>query len=175
MLFKALLKRLNGGTDTSSTKASSSHRRFSQLTYEKYSNLPELLLKLLRYEPAPTPGTCKELKPTMQAHRVFPALEVIERSGMPPQQQGPFIDALRYYNESPDWSIREKSSKALSLIVEEKGFVDEVRGLLTPAWKTQNALHGRLLRLRFLLTRHEAPFFGELLSRYQSLRACPRY
>ena len=163
MLFKALLKRLNGGTDTSSTKASSSHRRFSQLTYEKYPNLPDLLLKLLRHEPAPTQDTYKELKPTMQAHRVFPALEVIERSGIPPQQQGPFLDALRYYNESPDWSIREKASKALSLIVEEKGFVDEVRGLLTPDWKTQNALHGRLLRLRSFLARYEAPLFGEAL------------
>ena len=165
MLFKALLKRLNGGTDTLSTKASSSHRRFSQLTYAKYPNLPDLLLKLLRHGPAPTPGTCKELKTTLQAHRVFPALEVIERSGIPPQQKGPFLDALRYYNESPDWSIREKASKALSLIVEEKGFVDEVRGLLTPDWKTQNTLHGRLLRLRFLLARYEAPLFGELLSR----------
>ena len=165
MLFKALLKRLNGGTDTSSTKASSSHRRFSQLTYEKYPNLPDLLLTLLRHGPAPTPGTCKEPKPTMQAHRVFPALEVIERSGIPPQHQGPFLDALRYYNESPDWSIREKASQALSLIVEEEGFVDEVRGLLAPDWNTQNALHGRLLRLRFLLARYEAPLFGELLSR----------
>ena len=175
MLFKALLKRLNGGTDTSSTKASSSHRRFSQLTYEKYPNLPDLLLKLLRYEPAPSPSIGKELKPTTQAHRVFPALEVIERSGMPPQQQDPFLDALSHYNESPDWSIREKASKALSLIVEEKDFVDEVRGLLTPEWKTQNALHGRLLRLRFLLARYEAPLFGDLLSRYQSFRACLRY
>ena len=165
MLFKALLKRLNGGTDTTSTKASSSHRRFSQLTYEKYPNLPDLLLKLLRHGPAPTSGTCKELKPTMQAHRVFPALEVIERSGIPHQQQGPFLDALRYYNESPDWSIREKVSKTLSLIAEEKGFVDEVRGLLTPDWKTQNVLHGRLLRLRCLLARYEAPLFGELLGR----------
>lgn len=165
MLFKALLKRLNGGTDTSSTKASSSHRRFSQLTYEKYPNLPDLLLTLLRHGPDPTPGTCKELKPTMQAHRVFPALQVIERSGIPPQHQGSFLDALRYYNESPDWSIREKASQALSLIVEDKSFVDEVRGLLAPDWKTQNALHGRLLRLRFLLARCEAPLFGELLSR----------
>ena len=165
MLFKALLKRLNGGTDTSSTKASSSHRRFSQLTYEKYPNLPDLLLNLLRHGPALTPGTCKELKPTMQAHRVFPAFEVIERSGIPPQQQGPFLDALHYYNESPEWSIREKAAKSLSLTVEEKKFVDEVRGLLAPDWKTQNVLHGRLLRLRLLLARHEAPLFGELLSK----------
>ena len=165
MLFKALLKRLNGGTDTSSTKASSSHRRFSQLTYEKYANLPELLLKLLRHEPNQIPITDKALQPTMQVQRVFTALEVIERSGIPVQQQGAFLDALRYYNESPDWSIREKSAKALSLMADEKDFVEEVRSLLTPSWKTQNALHGRLLRLRFLLARYEAPLFGELLSK----------
>lgn len=164
MLFKALLKRLNGGTDTSSAKTSSSHRRFSQLTYEKYSNLPDLLLRLLRRTPIQTQVTGRELYPTMQAHRVFPALEVIERSGIPSQHQGPFRDALQYYNESPDWSIREKAAKALSLIVDERSIVKEVTGLLSPNWRSQNALHGRLLRLRFLIARNEAPLYGELLS-----------
>ena len=164
MLFKALLKRLNGGTDTSSTKASSSHRRFSHLTYEKYPNLPVLLLRLLR-QPLDQTQVPSKIHPTMQAHRVFPALEVIERSGIPSQHQGIFLDTLRYYNESPDWSIREKSAKALSFIVDESNIIDEVRSLLAPNWKTQNALHGRLLRLRFLLARNEAPLFGDLLSK----------
>lgn len=165
MLFKALLKRLNGGTDTSSTKVSSSHRRFSQLTYEKYPNLPDLLLRLLRRTPTQDPITGENLHSTLQAHRVFPALEVIERSGVPSQQQGSFVDALRYYNESADWSIREKAAKALSLIVDEESIVEEVTSLLAPNWKSLNALHGRLLRLRLLLARNEAPVFGELLSK----------
>ena len=165
MLFKALLKRLNGGTDTTSTKASSSHRRFSQLTYDKYPILPNLLLQLLRPTPNQTQVTGRELYPTMQAHRVYPALEVIERSGIPSQYQGAFLDALRYYNESADWSIREKAAKALSLIVDEKSIVKEVTSLLTPNWISQNALHGRLLRLRFLLARNEGPLYGELLSK----------
>ena len=164
MLFKALLKRLNGGTDTSSTKASSSHRQFSQSTYQKYPNLPNLLLRLLG--PTTTNQTSDtDLHPRIQAHRVFPALEVIERSGIPTQHQGPFLGALRYYNESPDWSIREKAAKALSLIVGEGSIVTEVRSLLAPNWKSQNELHGRLLCLRFLLARNEAPLFDELLSK----------
>lgn len=165
MLFKALLKRLNGGTDTASNKVSSSHRRFSQLTYEKYPNLPDLLLRLLRRTPIQTPVTGKVLNPMMQAHRVFPALELIERSGIPSQQLGPFLDALQYYNESPDWSIREKAAKALSFIVDDKGIIEEFMSLLAPNWENQNALHGRLLRLRFLLARNEAPLSGELLGK----------
>ena len=165
MLFRALLKRLNGGTDTSSTKASSSHRRFSKATYEKYPNLPDLLLRLLRRGPVQDEVTSRELYPTMQAHRVFPVLEVIERFGLPSQHHNSFLDALRYYNESPDWSIREKSAKALSLVVDEKNILVEVMSLLAPNWHSQNALHGRLLRLRFLLARNEAPLFGELLSK----------
>lgn len=165
MLFKALLKRLNGGTDTSSTKASSSHRRFSQLTYEKYPNLPDLLLRLLRRTPTQDPITEEKLHSDLQAHRVFSALEVIERSGVPSQQQGSFVDALRYYNESADWSIREKAAKALSLIVDEESIVEEVMSLLAHNWKSLNALHGRLLRLRLLLARNEAPVFGEFLSK----------
>lgn len=165
MLFKALLKRLNGGTDTSSTKASSSQRRFSQLTYGKYPNLPDLLLRLLRRVPSQAQVSGRDLHPAVQAHRVFPALEVIERFGIPSQHQGPILDALHYYNESPDWSIREKAAKALSLIVDEAGLIEEVTSLLAPTWKTQNALHGRLLRLRFLLARNQAPLFGKMLSK----------
>lgn len=165
MLFKALLKRLNGGTDTSSTRASSAHRRFSQLTYEKYPNLPNLLLRLLRQTPSHTQADDRKSHPTMEAHWVFPAIEVIERSGLPSQHRNEFLDALRYYNDSPDWSIREKAAKALSLIVDENRVVEEVKSLLTPNWESQNALHGRLLCLRFLLARNEAPLFGELLSK----------
>lgn len=164
MLFKALLKRLNGGTDTSSTKASSSHRRFSQLIYKKYPNLPDLLLRLLIQTPTQTQVAGREINLTMQAHRVFPALEVIESFGTPSQHHGPFFDALLHYNESQDWSIREKAAKALSLLVDETSIVEEVTSLLTPSWKSQNELHGRLLRLRLLLARNEAPLFGELLS-----------
>ncbi len=165
MLFKALLKRLNGGTDTSSTKVSSAYRRFSQLTYKKYPNLPDLLLRLLCRDPIQVQVTGAILHPTMQAHRVFPALEVIERFGIPSQHQGTFFDALLYYNESSDWSIREKAAKALSLIVDETALVEEITSLLEPDWKSQNALHGRLLRVRFLLARNETPLFGEVLGK----------
>ena len=96
---------------------------------------------------------------------MFPALEVIERSGIPPQDRGAFLDALHRYNESPDWSIREKAAKALSLIVDERSIWNEVRMLLVPNWESENELHGRLLCLRFLLARNEAPLFGELLSK----------
>ena len=165
MLFKALLKRLNGGTDTSSIKASSSHRRFSLLTYEKYPNLPDLLLRLLCQDPAKTQAIGSVPHPTVQAQRVFPTLEVIERFGIPSQHQGPILNALHYYNESPIWPIREKAAKTMALIVDESGIVEEVMSLLAPNWVTQNALHGRLLRLRFLLARNEAPLFGDLLSK----------
>lgn len=101
----------------------------------------------------------------MQAHKVFPALEVIERFGIPSQHHGQFFDALQYYNESQDWSIREKAAKALSLVVDETSIVEEVTSLLHPSWISQNALHGRLLRLRFLIARNEAPLFGDLLSK----------
>ena len=168
MLFKALLKRLNGGTDTSSNKVSSSRRRFSLLTYEKYPNLPNLLVRLLRRHHAQVQLTGKELQEAVEAHRVFPALEVIERFGIPIQHHGAVLDALCYYNESPNWSIREKAARSLSLIVGETRILEEATSLLAPDFKTQNALHGRLLQLRFMLARNEAPFFGELLSKLQS-------
>lgn len=164
MLFKALLKRLNGGTDTASTKASSSHRRLSHLMYEKYPNLPDLLMRLLRQE-LPEPLICRgEPRAAMQAQRVFPALEVIESSGIPRKYKVEILHALWFYSESCDWSIREKAAKTLSFVLDNANMIEEITRLLSTNFKSQNALHGKLLCLRFLLSRNQAPLFGNQIS-----------
>jgi len=158
MLFKALLRRLNGGTDTASTKIPSSHRQSSHLVYEKYTNIPILILRLLQIELSPNG------RGAVQAHKVFPALEIIERSGMPLQYQAEITEALWYYARSPDWSIREKAAKALSCVLGDRDLYKEAKATLTPSNGTsQNALHGRLLCLRFLLAQAEMPLRVEAL------------
>ncbi len=158
MLFKALLRRLNGGTDTASTKVTSSHRQSSQLVYEKYPNIPILVLRLLQH------GSSQNGHPSAQAHKIFPALEIIERSGIPLHYQAEVTEALFHHAESPDWCIREKAAKALSYILGDQNLYEEAKAILTrPNLSSQNALHGRLLCLQFLIARAEVPLFGEIL------------
>ena len=167
MLFKALIRRLNGGTDTHSTKVSSSHRRSSHLAYQKYPNLPGLILKLLYNGNQPQPRVEMDNDSTssvMKAQSIFAALEVVEQSGMPPTCTEAVRSAICLYAESPDWSLREKAAKALSLVIDDREIEEESVDLLSLVGRPHNAQHGRLLRLRFLLRRVRAPLTGKMLS-----------
>lgn len=162
MLLKALLSRLNGGTDTSSTRVSSSHRRFSRLTYEKFPNLPELILKLLRSQPRG--GDQKENHSILHAQRVFPALEILERFGLPSIHQIEIETAIKHHLEGSFWSIREKAARALALTLDSDAVADEAERLLSPDWFSQNALHGRLLVLRYFIARNNLLLFNQMPS-----------
>ena len=158
MLFKALLRRLNGGTDTASTKIPSSHRQSSKLVYERFSNIPELILRLLQHRQV-NDGPLAE-----PAHKIFPALEIIERSGIPSQHEAKVQELLRQYTESPDWSIREKAAKAQSRSLTNPNIYLEASAILNShAPMSQCALHGRLLFLKSLIVGAEVPVWGERL------------
>ena len=172
MLFKALLRRLNGGTDTSSTKVTSAYRRSSHLIYQKYPNLSRSILKLLsdsnhsRSWPLESDAQRRTIPSAMKAQSVFAALEVIERSGIPSSCETEVRAAIWHLAESPDWSLREKAAKALSLLIDDHDIERQCLNLLSPQWASQNVLHGRLLCLRFLFSRLTTPQISETLSRF---------
>ncbi|KAL6716949.1 hypothetical protein ACLMJK_004862 [Lecanora helva] len=171
MLFKALIRRLNGGTDTSSTKASASHRRSSALAYQKYPSLSKLVVELLNSSDrlvieAVEWGASSTIK---TAQKVYAALEVIERSGLPPSERANVEASVWRHAQSPDWSIRDKAAKTLSLITEDRDIGRSCEPLLLIGWKSQNELHGKLLYLQFLLKRNARPQTGQLLRMYEQL------
>lgn len=157
MLFRALLSRLNGGTDAYSTRASSTHRRFSRQSYEKYPNLPNLIVNLLSQHSMvalnaiPSEGDSVSL--SLQAQKVYPALEILERSGLPSEQRTTIREAIRLHMEGPVWAIRQKAAKASALILDEAEFTDEIKRLLESKAASQNAVHGHLLYVRFIIAR----------------------
>ena len=159
MLFKALIRRLNGGTDTSSTKVTSSYRRSSALTYGRYTNLPDIVVELLCncLPSIPTSIDIAQIggHSAIYAHKVFPAMEILERSGLPSKHGKAILAALRQFMESFDWLVREKAAKTLSYVLDERDLVAEADKLLSPNWQSQNALHGRLLCLRYLFSRSD--------------------
>ena len=171
MLFKALLRRVNGGTDPASTKVSSSRRQSSGVAYEKYSNLPDLVLRLLYsgcqlFRSAPlAKAVGREISSEMTAQSVYAALEVIERVGVPRAHKAKVLDAMKYYSEGSDWAIRDKAAKALSTVINDQDIESEVDRLLSPSWMSQNFLHGRLLCLKHLLSRTDVPLTGGSISK----------
>ena len=164
MLFKALVRRLNGGTDTASTKVKSSYRHSSYLIYQRYPNIPSLLLKLLCNE---LPSTARSFNVTQhdgysvrRAHKVFPAMELLETLGLPNECGEMILEAIWQYMESFDWAIREKAAKALSRLFDGKDLISDAIKLLSPDRPSQNALHGRILCLQHLLSRDDVPLIG---------------
>ncbi|KAL9102416.1 MAG: hypothetical protein Q9163_002437 [Psora crenata] len=152
MLIKALLNRIEGGRNISSTRTSSSNRAFSRLTYDTFTNLPDLTLGLLCSDLTDS-GRSNGAGGALQAQKVFPALEVVERFGLPVKYRARIMEAMVYHLEGPVWALRDKAAKALSLIAEESELLNLMSGLLSKDWSSQNALHGRLLHLRWLLGR----------------------
>lgn len=156
MLFRALSSRMHGGTDAASTRISSNHRRFSKLVYEKYQNLPELILGLLisrLKETGHMNGESRLLAHSLEAQRVLPALEIIERSGLPSKNTADIQYFLRQHMRSPIWAIREKSAKTLAAVVQDGDLVAEIQDFLRAGRTGQNALHGSLLCVRYMTAR----------------------
>lgn len=168
MLFRALLSRLNGGTDAYSTRASSPHRRFSKQSYEKYPNLPNLIVKLLSQHSMvaldAVPSEEVSVSLSLQAQKVYPALEILERSGMPSEQSTTIREAIRLHMEGPVWAIRQKAAKTSALILDEAEFTDEIERLLESKAASQNALHGHLLYVRFIIARIGPKTVGQYLN-----------
>lgn len=163
--MKALITRMNDGTNTLSSKAPSSHRRVSSQVYEKYPNVPDLLLRLLTHEDViDSERLHKEVAVPdtllSQAQHVFPALEIIEQSGIPTRYYTEIWQASWNHLEGPVWAIRDKAAKALSYLPNSNAVETEIRRCLQSPWSRQNSLHGRLLYLRYLNIRLRADSQG---------------
>ena len=152
MFLKALLKRLNGGADTASSRVASSHRQLSPLTYERFPILPKLLLRLLYHH-------FDESSSILYAQRVFPALEIVERFGVPTVHREEILRAIEHHRASPIWSIREKAAKAFGMIMEADDALNEMRKMIhVSKIQSQNQIHGRLLSLRVVFVRAMPPY-----------------
>ena len=167
MLLNSLLRRLNGGTDTKSSKASSSRRQFSSLPYKKYPNLPKLILLLLCSSRPGYTGDMNQqvsfVSPTVNAQKAFLAFEIIERFGLPEDHRIEIGNLVQDHMGGPVWSIREKAAKAFALVVPEREIAIESERMLEDTSIAQNGLHGRLLCIRQMFSR-VAPSIPTLLA-----------
>ena len=149
MLMRALISRLNFGTDANSTTMPSSHRRSVDFVYQQFPTLPRIVLRLLVGE---RPMSHKTGMPGQQrVETVFPALEILERYGMPTLYGERVESIVESYMGGPLWLLRDKAAKAFSSNVGEDRSILTLRILLNSELRSQNARHGRLLAARWLI------------------------
>ena len=146
MLLKALLGRLNNGSDTK-TRTVSSRRQSSPLMYERYPILPGLLLKLLNHW---HDGDVS----LVNAQRVFPALEILQRFGVPKLYQEDILQALERQRSSSMWLLRQKAARACGSSIGVVDILDPLQQIIgIGKTLSQNEVHGQLLTLQIVLIR----------------------
>ena len=180
MLLRALLTRLGGGSGIPSSNTRASHLRSSKFVYEKYPNLIDLLLRLLggiRH----TKGSVNQKSNPLESHharKVFSSLEIIERAGIPSKNHSLIKNLITSHLESRVWYIRKKVARTLGLIVNDNERLNEIKTFLQLPWSSQNAFHGRLLYIQFVILagqKHGAGTLKQTLSPGQSLLATEYY
>ena len=151
MLLKSLLTRLTGGNSSSPKNESGGYRRASKLTYKKYPVLSDLVVHLLQQN---LQGTAEEAHLDVQSRIVqvvFPAMEIIERVGVPDTHYNIIKQLLLQQLDSPVWNLREKAAKTLVAMTDEQELLRGIASALTMRRFSQNGLHGRLLCLKYLI------------------------
>lgn len=153
MLLKALLTRMSGGAATNTSKERGDHRRFSKLAFEKYKDLSLMVVQLLQKSVTLDPHIdyTEEGLETRQVEKAYPAMEIIERVGVPRNYRAVIKKLLMQLLGNRVWNLREKAAKTLSLLVDDDEILEEVRELCVYKSHDQNAVHGRLLYLKYML------------------------
>ena len=170
MLLKALLTRLNDGAGADSNRGNVGRRRrrrpFSRLVYEKYLSLPDLVVGLLQKNLLPQENenhsTTSPAVMSRSFQAVFPAMEIIERFGVPDSHRVIVTALLTQQLGSEVWALREKAARTLSLLIDEQSIMKGIEDGYQYHCLSQNALHGRLLCLKYIILESHKPETGKL-------------
>ncbi|KAK5010095.1 hypothetical protein LTR28_011832 [Elasticomyces elasticus] len=142
MLFRGLIDRLLG---TNNSYAGDDGLTKTLISYDRYSNLLDLITRLLTPAFDSSNG---EDHSGFHTEGVFPALQLLHTSQIPPDKLPKIRSAVLRLTASSQWLVRAKAAHAYVSLVEHSSFRDHVRQLLAASLVDQNALHGSLLCVR---------------------------
>jgi hypothetical protein len=117
--------------------------RSVKISYDKYPSLPNLLLELLD----------ADFTGLRVADSVFPALEIIRRAGPPGVGRDKIKKHITTHLGSEVYHIREMSAHSFCSLVLNEDLTDVIHYLLEFP-QCENARHGSLLAIRYILERH---------------------
>ncbi|QDS74834.1 hypothetical protein FKW77_002765 [Venturia effusa] len=144
MLFRALIDRLLGSTD-SQNHDDDSEVKFVRITYNDYPKLLDIITELL------TPDFDGFGDGDGAVESVFPALKIIQRMPPPEHEQKRIRELVFNLCVSSHWHIRNMAARTFANLVPQTE-VGTILCNLVPLSRTdQNAVHGRLLCINYLM------------------------
>ncbi|ORX88141.1 hypothetical protein BCR32DRAFT_263817 [Anaeromyces robustus] len=158
MMFSTMLNRTLG-----SKKTKDDFDAVNSITCREFFNhYPELhpyLLKQLNLSKKMLQES-KSLHPTL-----FPILAILSRlqpsilastSTVSVLNMSSFISAVKYCGQVSIYKVREASGRALVSLISSNELIDLIENIITESWSTknQNAFHGGLMQVKFLLRGH---------------------
>jgi hypothetical protein len=123
-----------------------------RIYYQKYPQLPNVILGLLEAGPSVMEATTI----TTSAESVFPALDIIRRAGPPNELRDELHGKIVRYLDSSVWHVREIAARTLCSCLLHEGWLEAVEKVLKDAQANQgngrrNCLHGALLLLKYMI------------------------
>lgn len=145
MLFKALIDRLLGSTD-SQNWSDETITRSSRFTYRDAPGLLEIVTKLLRRS-----AKQHNLEFTT-VESAFPALKLLQRVPPPAGSRAEIRDLVLELCGSQHWHVREMAARTHLALVEQENKVSVITSLLPTMKLRQNQIHGQLLCIRYAVS-----------------------
>lgn len=146
MLFRALIDRLLGSSTTQNWKETD-RLKITRLSYKKYPNLLDIIVQLL------TPkrqGGATELTNTA-LEGVFPAFQILQRAKPPAERRAEIQQLVFALTASSHWHVRDMAARTLAALLGPEERVEWVLALLEMPFQRQNALHGVLSSVKYLV------------------------
>ncbi|KAE9992852.1 hypothetical protein EG327_007479 [Venturia inaequalis] len=144
MLFRALIDRLLGSTD-SQNHDDDGDVKTARITYNDYPKLLEIVTELL-YPEADAFG---HVEGALES--VFPALKIIQRMPPPEHELKRVRDLVFRLCISSHWHIRNMAARTFANLVSKAEFGTVLCDLVPLSRGDQNAVHGRLLCIDYLM------------------------
>lgn len=144
MLFRALIDRLLGSTD-SQNHDDDGDVKTARITYNDYPKLLEIVTELL-YPEADAFG---HVEGALES--VFPALKIIQRMPPPEHELKRVRDLVFRLCVSSHWHIRNMAARTFANLVSKAEFGTVLCDLVPLSRGDQNAVHGRLLCIDYLM------------------------
>ena len=171
MLFKALLDRLLGSSDTQKWKEQKP-ARISRLSYGNYPNLLEIMTKLL--VPRDSRGRLVvEVHKSMSTsiiratEGVFPALQILQQAPPPEANRETIRGLILHLTRSPYWHVRDMAARTFASGLRQTECVSVIRNMLSSLNKRQNSFHGLLLCVKYSLITHIKSSHSSTISKAQ--------
>lgn len=158
MLFKALIDRLLGSSDSQRWKEQRV-AKISKLSYSNYPNLFEIMVSLLVPKDA---GVNLLVDASVNAstsilyatEAVFPALQILQQAPLPLDCVESIRKLVFNLTKSPHWHVRDMAARTYATGLQLSERPDKIDMFLSTTHIDQNSLHGLLLSLKYIIRIH---------------------